>query len=291
MSRLPASGPNAEQIEYWDSAGGAKWVANQEELDARIEPLGLLALDCAAPAAGERALDVGCGCGATSLELAVRVGANGRVLGVDLSALMLERARRRAASRGLSQLRFEQADAQTRDFGAGSFEVVVSRFGVMFFSDPVAAFANLRRSLAPGGRLAFVCWRELADNPWAALPFRAVAEALAAPPPPALEPGAPGPFALADSARVDSILDRAGFAERSIEARKGELDLARGGGLEAAAEFGLEMGPAGRLLLDAGAAERARARDALHSALRPHLAGDRVPLRASVWLVSARNPG
>ena len=284
-----SDGPNAQQIEYWNSEASAKWTENHAELDARIGPLGRLALDRAAPAPGERVLDVGCGCGATSLELALRVGEGGAVLGVDVSEPMLALARRRADEAGAKSLRFERADAQTFAFELGAFDVAVSRFGVMFFSDPVAAFANLRRALRPGGRLAFVCWRALPENPWAGLPFQAVASVVGPPPPP--EPGAPGPFALADPERLRAILDGAGFAESALDARDTEIDLAGGQGLEAACRFAVFVGPASRLLGEAPAEQRARAAEAVRAALAPHAQGPRVPLGAAVWLVSATNPG
>ena len=281
--------PNAEQIEYWNASASAKWIDHNADLDARIGPLGRLALDRAAPRPGERVLDVGCGCGATSLELAERVGPEGAVLGVDVSAPMLELARRRAAEAELGCLRFEQADAQVCAFPPGAFDAAVSRFGVMFFEDPTSAFSNLRRGLRPGGRLAFVCWRPLPDNPWAGLPFQAVTGVVGAPPPP--EPGAPGPFSLADGDRVRAILDGAGFDEIAVEPRDAEIDLAGGGGLDAATHFAAVVGPASRLLADVDEAARSRAAEAVRSALEPHVAGDRVPLAAAVWLVSATNPG
>lgn len=288
MEKPSAQGPNAEQIEYWNATASAKWIDNHAELDARIGPLGRLAIDRAAPQPGERVLDVGCGCGATSLELAERVGREGVVLGVDVSAPMLELAHRRAAEAGLGALRFECADAQTHAFASGGFDAAVSRFGVMFFEDPTAAFANLRRGLRPGGRLAFVCWRPLKQNPWAALPFQAVVGVVGAPPPP--EPGAPGPFALADSERVRAILAGAGFTDVAIEPREAEIDLAGGGGLDAATRFATVVGPASRLLADVDEVTRERVGESVRAALAPHARGERVPLAGAVWLVSAANP-
>jgi SAM-dependent methyltransferase len=283
---LDRSGPNAEQIEYWNEKSGPKWVQFQDAIDARIEAIGERAIERAAPAPGERVLDVGCGCGQASLALARRVGAGGGVRGVDISAVMLTRARERARAAGLETLRFDVADAQTRAFEPGAFDLVFSRFGVMFFADPVAAFANLRTALRATGRLVFVCWRPLAENPWAALPVAALASFLPMPAPP--PPGAPGPFSLGDRARLREILDEAGFASIGIERLDLEIDVAAGGGLEAAVHFAAVAGPAARLLDGAGEAEHARAATALAEALRPHLRGAGVPLVGAVWLVHAQ---
>ncbi|MFM8411336.1 MAG: class I SAM-dependent methyltransferase, partial [Alphaproteobacteria bacterium] len=161
MTRLAASGPNAEQIDYWNDMAGPKWVALQESLDRQIGPLGAAAMAAADLQPGERVLDVGCGCGATSIELARRVAPGGAVLGVDVSTVMLEAARAAAGRAGAEGLEFANADAQTAPLTPAGFDVVFSRFGVMFFADPTAAFANLRRALRPGGRLAVVCWHAI----------------------------------------------------------------------------------------------------------------------------------
>src|SRR5882672_7172935 len=137
---IASTGPNADQIEYWNSGQAQKWVAQQERLDAMIEPLGALAIERAELSAGERAIDVGCGCGATTLAIARRVGVRGRVLGIDISAPMLARARERARAEGVAQAEFANADAQTHAFERGAWDAVCSRFGVMFFADPTRAF-------------------------------------------------------------------------------------------------------------------------------------------------------
>ncbi len=173
MSALEYTGPNAEQIQYWNEQRGRAWVAQQELIEAQLAPLGRHAMDRAAIAAGERVLDVGCGCGQTTLELARRVGPRGSVLGADISSVMLGRARELAGAAGATNVRFEEADAQTHAFPPAGFDVLFSRFGVMFFADPRAAFANLRTALRPGARVAFVCWQALPLNPWMAVPLAA----------------------------------------------------------------------------------------------------------------------
>jgi SAM-dependent methyltransferase len=199
-------------------------------------------MDRLAPAPGETLLDVGCGCGDTSLELARRVGAEGEVLGLDISAPMLDVARRRAKEDGARGLEFREADAQTAALPGGR-DAVFSRFGVMFFADPVAAFRNLRRALRPGGRLVFVCWRPLAENLWMRLPAETAAGLVPPAPPP--EPGAPGPFAFADPDRVRRILAEAGFAGIEITPH----DEAIGGlDLEGTVEMSFRVGPLGAIL-------------------------------------------
>ena len=284
---LAAQGPNAEQIEYWNSAQGAKWVSYQERLDPLIEPFSEFTLDRAGVAAGERAIDVGCGCGATCLALARRVGPRGRVLGIDISAVMLERARERARAAGAAQIELANVDAQTHAFAPSDYDLVFSRFGVMFFADPSRAFANLRTALRPGGRVAFACWRPLAENPWMLIPMAAIAAFIPPPPPP--PPDAPGPFAFGDRERVRKILGEAGFVR--IEVEPHDRDIVLGGTLDDATEFALNAGPASRLLVSAGEADRARARSAVRDAFAPHARRGRVALGSAIWCVTARNPG
>ncbi|MEZ4218915.1 MAG: class I SAM-dependent methyltransferase [Myxococcota bacterium] len=295
MQPLAAEGPNAQQITYWNEVSGAKWVALHEVIDAQIEPLGTAAMDRAAPAPGERVLDVGCGCGQTSLELARRVGPSGAVEGVDISAPMLARARERARDAGLANARFHQADAQTARFGGDAegalpagFDLVFSRFGVMFFADPQAAFANLLGALRPGGRIAWATWQALADNPWMRVPMAAAAAHLPkADPPP---PDAPGPFALADAARVERLLRAAGFEDVAHESVVRELRVGGGGTLDEAVSFLVQMGPMGAALRDATDAVRAAATADVRVALAPYYDGTAVRLPAACWVVTARRP-
>ena len=282
------SEPNAEMRTYWNEQGGPTWVAMQERMDAQIAAHGALGLALLAAQPGERVLDVGCGCGDTSLAIARSVAPGGRVLGVDISGPMLARARERAAAARLANLAFELADAQIHAFEPAAFDALFSRFGVMFFDAPSKAFANIGRALCKGARLAFVCWQPPAANPWVSVPMAALAGVLPLPAPP--PPEAPGPFAFADPERVRKLLEQAGF--RDVAARGERLPMSFGTPAEAAA-FLTEIGPAARAVREAGAHGdvRARVEAAFRSALAPHHKDGRVALDYAVWLVSARWPG
>ena len=285
MSTTEGSGANAEQIRYWNEVAGPSWVEQEDMLDAQISELGLAAMERAGVEADWRVLDVGCGCGQTSLQLAERVGPGGAVLGVDISQPMLERARARAAGVGIENLRFERSDAQTASF-AGPFDLAFSRFGVMFFDDPTAAFANLRRALGPVGRLAFVCWQGLHRNPWMRVPLMAVAPYVEMPAPP--EPGAPGPFAFADAERVAGILAGAGFRDVAFESLERTLRVGGAAGLDGAVEFLLRMGPVAAALREAGEPTLRQAAGAVREALAPHAGAEGVSMECAAWIVTAR---
>jgi SAM-dependent methyltransferase len=278
---------NADQAEYW-SAQGEKWVSHQADFDQRLGPLGDELIRRAAIRRGERVIDVGCGTGATTLELAERVGPEGSVLAIDLSEPMLALARRRSADRGQSNVRFLYADAQSHRFEAAAHDLLISRFGVMFFNDPVAAFANLRTALRPGGRLGFVCWAALERNPWFALPL-AVGERWLGPPEPQ-PPRAPGPLAFSETGYVAEILAAAGFADIAVETVATELPGAPTAKAEAA--FACFAGPLARLIRTREpdpATERALALEVAER-FRPYQseAGMRIP--ATLHYVEARQP-
>ncbi len=285
---MTATTANAEMIRYWNEAAGPSWVAMQERLDAQLAALGTLTRERAGIAIGERVLDVGCGCGGTTLELARAVGADGRVVAVDISEPMLACARARAEAAGLdARIEWRRADAQTAPFEESTFDCVYSRFGVMFFEDPPAAFTNLRRALRPGGRLAFVCWQARERNPWMMAPALAAMQHVAFPPPPA--PDAPGPFAFADIERVRGSLTAAGFADVTHEAIDRPMPLGRGG-LDEALELVLAVGPVGQALREAQAGPEQRER--VVTAVRDALARFETPrgleAPASAWIVTAR---
>lgn len=285
MAPLAASGPNAEQITFWTDVAGPKWLAFEELLDRQIGPLGRLAMDRAGIQPGERLIDVGCGCGDTTLELARRVGPTGSVLGIDLSAPMLARATERAAGEGVASVRFCNDDVQTHEFPDAGFDLAYSRFGVMFFSDPVRAFENLRKALRSGGRLSFVCWQELARNPWVAVPLAAAASEIPLPPP--RPPDAPGPFSFADPQRVRRILDGAGFIAVAVEPHEEPLALGDGD-LDRAVDLVLALGPTAAALREAGPAAAPRVAAAVRKELARHRDECGIRLGSAVWLFSAR---
>jgi len=287
---LKYSGPNAEQIKYWNEASGPKWVAWHDLVDAQIRPLGLQAMERARIVTGERVLDVGSGCGATTLELARRVGPTGSATGVDISGVMLQRAREAAAQAKLSNVRFENADAQTHAFEPESMDAIFSRFGVMFFAQPDAAFANLRNALRPGGRLAFVAWQAVHLNPWMFVPVAAAAQHITIPLP--TSPDAPGPFAFADVERVRGILSRAGFADVGFEELTDTVSVAGGADLDQTVDFLLQMGPTGNAIRDAGAGADAltAVTAAIREALQPYVTSDGVRMQAAAWIVTGRRP-
>ena len=275
---------NAEQIEYWNSKVGDTWSRMQARLDRAFTPVTAALLSVAAPQPGEDVLDVGCGTGETTLALAGAVGDDGAATGVDISDALLARARERADEL-LCDADFLNADAATFDAEPG-FDLIISRFGVMFFDDPVAAFANLHRLAAPGGRLVFACWQPPAENLWATLPMQALAALL--PEQPAADPHAPGPFAFADPARVEAILAAAGWQDIAFDDLPFEMVVGEGEDpIASAVQFNLRIGPAARLVRDAGPEAEAAAPAVLAAALAPYRIDDGVALPGAVWLVSA----
>jgi len=283
---MDAAGPNAEQITYWNDTAGPKWVAYEDLLDTQIRTLGESAMDRVGIRPGDRVLDVGCGTGQTSIELARRVGTGGAVTAIDISGPMLARAR--ARGEGTAQpIEFLEADAQTHRFAPTSFDVCFSRFGIMFFAGPDAAFANLRNALRPAGRLGFVCWQPLRDNPWMLVPLTAAAQHITLPPPPA--PDAPGPFAFADQSRVRGILERAGFEDVTFQDHRTTLTIGGDGPLEQAVGFLLEgVGPTSAAMRQADPELRATVAAAVREALRPYHTPQGVRMACATWLVSAR---
>ena len=274
--------PNAAQVDYWNAIPGQTWARYHEALDRQIAPLGSAALRRLALIPGERVLDVGCGCGHTTLEIAARVGTAGVVTGVDVSAPMLDIARRRPLPAAAGRVEFRQADAQTADLEPSAYDAAYSRFGVMFFSDPVAAFANLRASLKPRGRMSFVCWRPLETNPWLLEPLQAARRYLAPATP--TDPDAPGPFAFADDARVRSILSDARFEDIEIHPFDAQIG---GATLEETVQLALRVGPLGAALREQPPAAELVA-DAVRTVLSRYSTPSGVRMPAAVWIVSAR---
>lgn len=271
------------QAGLWNGGAGHAWVQEQDLVDRMFRPIEDLLLEAIAPAQPARVLDVGCGTGGTTLALGRRLGPGARCTGIDISAPMVEAARRRAASAGAA-LDFVCADAARHAFAPGSFDLVVSRFGVMFFDDPAAAFARLRQAARPGGELRFVAWREPEENP-----FMTAAERAARPLLPDLPPRVPdeaGQFGLAREARVREVLAQAGWESVACA----PVDLPCGFPEAELAGYLARMGPVGRALETAGGALRERVLARVRSAFDPWVADGEVRFTAACWLVSARAP-
>lgn len=269
---------NSDQIDFWNGQAGETWVRSQDRLDKMLNDLSDIALTKAATRPGERVLDVGCGCGATSLVLAEQ---GGLVHGVDISAPMLAHARQRATN--IENLSFTEADAATHNF-EGAYQLVFSRFGVMFFEDPFVAFKNLHAALVSDGRLVFMCWQSPANNPWVSTAGRAIAPFLDPTEPP--DPKAPGPFAFADENYLRDILHQANF--KDIEIESVTLDLLVGSDLESAMRFQGEVGPLARALTELSDEKKAQALDAVHQVFSAQMTPSGLKLGGATWLVSAK---
>jgi SAM-dependent methyltransferase len=283
MEPAAAHDQNADQIAYWNGPGGQRWADRQQSQDVVLAPVLDALIERARPKAGERIVDVGCGAGSTSIALAQKVGPAGRVLGIDVSAPMLARARQ-VAPQGLP-VDFVLADATVYPFEPAAFDLLASRFGVMFFAEPAVSFANMRKALKPSGRLAFACWRDPRDNPFFMAPLQAVYKHV--PKLPQVGPEDPGPFSFASEARVHRVLGEAGFSGIAMEPCDLSLDIAVGRGVDAAVESALEIGPASRALAEQPDDVRAAAMNSLREALATFARGQTVPLPASIWIVTA----
>ncbi len=276
---------NEDARAQWAGDMGGVWARRQADLDALMAQVLDLLMDRAGLVPGMAALDVGCGAGATTLAAAQAVGPEGRVTGLDPSAPLLAIGRSRAA--GFGNVAFAEGDAETDAAPGGPFDAAISRFGVMFFDDPVAAFANIARQLAHGAGLTFAAWAGAAENPWFAVPARVVAARFGAEP--QGDPDAPGPTAFRDPVRVTGLLARAGLREAAGEPV--DVTLRHPGGAAALAALGLEVGPAGRRLrlAEGGAADREALRRDLEAAFAPYdgPGGARVPARVILYRARA----
>jgi SAM-dependent methyltransferase len=279
----PLNQANAEQIALWNGPAGRGWVAAQQSLDRLLEPFEDLLVDAVGARHAQRVLDIGCGTGSTTLAIARKLGTEGAAIGLDLSEPMIALAKQRAELESAPP-RFICADAQTHAFEPASFDMIVSRFGVMFFDDPVRAFANLRRAAASGAALKAIVWRSPADNP-----FMTAAERAAAPllqqQLPARRPDEPGQFAFADRNRVYSIFAKGGWSDIDIEALDVACTLPEGE-LEA---YISRLGPLSRVLPQLDDRTRARILEAVRAAFEPYVHGAEVRFTAACWTIGARS--
>jgi SAM-dependent methyltransferase len=275
---------NADMKAFWDGHGGQTWVTRQAHTDRTLLEVTDALVAFAAPETGERVLDVGCGCGAPTLEIARAVGSSGTVSALDISRSMLAEAAARAQAAGLSNIRWKHEDPATADLD--EYDLMASAFGTMFFGDPVSAFANMRRAAAPGARLAMACWRSLPENPWVEVPMNAVAQHL--PPRPAPAARAPGMFAFADPGYVADIMAASGWASPHFEKLDLDLDIAAGRGLDEAIVQMTQIGAINSWLRDKSAEVITSAVASMREALEPHSTGESVRLPGAMWLVSGR---
>ncbi|MFI7144129.1 class I SAM-dependent methyltransferase [Nonomuraea sp. NPDC050022] len=282
----PASVANPEQAKAWNEGDGRHWVAHRDRYDEMMKRISSHLFEAAAIAPEDHVLDIGCGSGQTTCT-AARGAHEGQALGIDLSAPLLEEARRRAQGENLVNTRFEQADAQVHPFAAASVDVVISRFGVMFFNDPVTAFTNIARATRPDGRLAFLCWRKPLDNEWITELGAVLASYV--PLSGSFDNDGPGPFSLAASSRITDLLHTVGYTQISVDPVDEPMRL--GDDVNDVLDFVSQMGPVSSLLDKADEETRAKMLGALHERLGSHETAAGVFLRSAAWLVTARRPG
>lgn len=272
-----------EEARYWNEEGGQRWVEYIDRIEPMLDRFSAQLIKAVNAQTGEHVLDIGCGGGPTSAIYAAHVGPQGRVLGVDISDIILKLARQRHG--GAEQLHFESADAATYAFEPASFDVITSRYGVMFFPEPDAAFSNIRRAAKPGARLRLMVWRPLDENPWMGLPARAAFSVI--PAPEKAPPGTPGPFSLADPERLRALLTGAGFTAIEMSPIDELIAL---GPVNDALDWLTKMGPAARPLSAASAPERDAACAAMRQVLVEHDSDDGVTFPGAAWLISADVP-
>jgi SAM-dependent methyltransferase len=272
-----------DQVAYWNGIGGNRWIDESGRTELMLSRVAALLFQHAKPQLGETVLDVGCGLGPTTIELARLVGPSGRAVGLDVSAPMIERARHRAA--GIANVEFVVADVLTHPFAVPFADLIASRFGVMFFGDPVAAFANLRKALKPAGRLVFACWQKFDRNPWMQIPLAAAYRHVPRLPP--VGPDEPGPFSFGDPDRLTRILTGAGFAPPRLTPAELAFDVAGGAGIDAAVHQAMTIGVTARALQDQPDAIRGAVADSIRAALTPHLKDGKVELPGAVWIVES----
>ncbi|APE43362.1 hypothetical protein BOO69_07990 [Sulfitobacter alexandrii] len=278
---------NTDQQEFWTEEAGPTWIAQMQTMDRTLAPVLDRLLADAELRDGDSVLDVGCGAGTSTVAAARLTGPQGRACGLDISRSLLDHAR--AALADAPNVSFVLGDAQTHDFGQDRFDAMISRFGVMFFSDTVAAFSNIARGLRPGARLTFATWGEISENPYFTMPARVAKSIIGAPP--KTDPDAPGPFAMRDTRKVVGQLGAAGL--RDITASEVALPLTPPGDAQTVADLLCQIGPAHRTLthFDVGQEDRQRLRAALADALAPYETPQGIRIPALINIFTARTAG
>ena len=276
-------GPNATQAKNWHGRDGARWARHKAPHDAMLAPLTEKAFDAVGFVPGQRVLDLGCGSGTTTFEIARRIAPSGLVIGIDISKTLLALGREQAAAEPDLRIKFEFADIETHKFAVASFDVAFSRIGVMFFSNPATAFANVHRAMIPGSQLAFVCWRKVRANTWASVTLDIARRHVEMPPRPGLED--PGPYSFRDPERVHRILTEAGWSEIAIVEL--DADAYMGADLDEALANCLTVGPIANQVLAAPENTRTAIATELRSVLPEYVTKRGVIMHAATWFVTA----
>ncbi len=277
---------NKNQKDFWSGKGGDIWVERQNAMDTMLSPLGEAALNKLNFNEDENVLDIGCGCGHTTLNIAKRIGPSGNVTGLDISEPMLKRAKESAVEMSITNTSFKCVDVQTEDLGDQIYSTAFSRFGVMFFEDSIAAFKNINKSLISGGYLSFVCWQSPAVNPWQSLFIQEVKKFLDLPSPP---PRSPGPFAFMESEYVSSILEESKFQDIRIEGHEAEVNMFSGRSLSDSVKDYISINPVvTQMLKESSENQIAEIINSGIEAFSPYYSEKGLIFPSATWLVTAR---
>ena len=275
---------NKNQRDFWSGKGGDIWVERQNAMDTMLSPLGEAALNKLNLNEGENVLDIGCGCGHTTLNIAKRISPDGQVTGLDISEPMLKRAKESANEMSIRNASFNCVDVQTDDIGEEVYSAAFSRFGVMFFEDPVAAFCNINKSLITGASLSFVCWQSPALNPWQSLFIEAVKKYVDLPSPP---PRSPSPFAFMESEYVSSILEESNFQNIMIEGHEAEVNMFSGRSLSDSVKDYISINPVvSGMLKDSTEQEKTEIINSAIEAFSPYYSAKGLMFPSATWLVT-----